>query len=464
MTLAAGALALAGLAACQPQFPTDAALTVTPGPTGPRVAWPAAVELDDGQQVASYRVDIDGQQVALLPASVRSCVLTGLSIGDHAVRVTAYDDQGEWSGTRTTEDDATATVTATTATGGSPDCTRTTVRISPNGGLTGPLSGDGRFVVYGDLTGATLLHDRTTGTSTPRPELAGTQVLDLSADGSEVLVATGQALLPADTNVRTDLYLIDLTGGPTELVATPTDTLGGVLSGDGSHVAFSSWSYAPEPPPSVAYSWDRATGATTTVAAGPRSAEVTSISADGRYVLYQQDVLKPGTSTFVSQLFRWDETTGTATQLTFGNGSSTIGALSGDGSHVAFSSQATDLVAGDTNGFTDLFRLEVASLAITRIATTDRSETFSPQISADGSAVAFSSASTSIVAPDTNGREDVYLWTLGSGTEVVARGNGNSLFPFLSDDGKVVELYSGATDLVPDDTNGRSDLFVWDAR
>src|SRR5437660_497094 len=95
-------------------------------------------------------------------------------------------------------------------------------------------------------------------------------------------------------------------------------------------------------------------------------------------------------------------------------------------------------------------------------------------LSADGRFVAFDSAATNLVAGDTNGTTDVFVHDRQTGTtERVSvasgggtQGNGKSggffAFPALSADGRFVAFQSDATNLVAGDTNGTTDVFVHD--
>src|SRR5205823_12918533 len=97
-----------------------------------------------------------------------------------------------------------------------------------------------------------------------------------------------------------------------------------------------------------------------------------------------------------------------------------------------------------------------------------------PALSADGRFVAFDSAATNLVAGDTNGATDVFVHDRQTGaTERVSvasgggtQGNRNSggffAFPALSADGRLVAFHSAATNLVADDANGATDVFVHD--
>src|SRR6266568_2731778 len=139
---------------------------------------------------------------------------------------------------------------------------------------------------------------------------------------------------------------------------------------------------------------------------------------------------------------------------TEGNGASLSSALSADGRFVAFVSAATDLVAADTNGVSDVFVHDRQTGATERVSVASGGAqgngssgligfAFPPALSADGRFVAFDSAATNLVAGDTNAVSDVFVHDRQTGTtERVsvasggAQGNGNSggffAFPALS--------------------------------
>ena len=94
---------------------------------------------------------------------------------------------------------------------------------------------------------------------------------------------------------------------------------------------------------------------------------------------------------------------------------------------------------------------------------------FAPDVSATGRYVVFASDATNLVAGDTNGKRDVFLRDLQTGTTRLvsrgingAKGNGPSYFPSVSNDGRYVAFMSDATNLVPGDTNGVTDAFRTD--
>jgi N-acetylglucosamine-6-sulfatase len=89
-------------------------------------------------------------------------------------------------------------------------------------------------------------------------------------------------------------------------------------------------------------------------------------------------------------------------------------ALSADGRYVAFASAASNLVVGDTNGVTDVFVRDVVTKAVERVSVPaaggeSNGQSALPAISADGRYVAFDSSATNLVAGDTNGTSDVFV-------------------------------------------------------
>ena len=156
------------------------------------------------------------------------------------------------------------------------------------------------------------------------------------------------------------------------------------------------------------------------------------------------------------------------------NGDSTRVSLGTDGRVVCFTSWATNLVAGDTNGLPDVFvrdrtagsteRVSVSSDEIQGDGWSDRAS-----LSADGRYVAFDSGAADLVSGDTNGAWDVFVRDRQAGTterasvdsaEIQADGGGGH--PALSADGRYVAFESRSADLVGDDSNGAWDVFVRD--
>jgi Tol biopolymer transport system component len=172
-----------------------------------------------------------------------------------------------------------------------------------------------------------------------------------------------------------------------------------------------------------------------------------------------------------------------SSQRAAGDDDSMLAAVSADGRFVAFVSRASTLVAGDTNGTSDVFVHDRATGTIERVSVDSRERQSAggdaggvidtnfgrPAISADGGFVAFASSATNLVKGDRNGSADVFVRDRLAGTtervSVLSRkveGNGESFDPAISADGRFVGFASFADNLVPGDTNFTSDVFVLD--
>ena len=143
--------------------------------------------------------------------------------------------------------------------------------------------------------------------------------------------------------------------------------------------------------------------------------------------------------------------------------------VSADGMIVAFSSFASNLVPGDTNKTWDVF-VHDRTTGVTERVSVDSSGAEAnglserATLSTDGRFVAFCSFATNLVAGDTNGFEDVFVHDRSTGvTERVSvdsagvQGNatsGSSAVVGISANGQIIEFASAATNLVSGDTNG----------
>lgn len=147
--------------------------------------------------------------------------------------------------------------------------------------------------------------------------------------------------------------------------------------------------------------------------------------------------------------------------------------MSANGRFVAYSSAATNLVAGDTNGKRDVFVYDRRSGRTTRESVTTSGAEIdefsdSPSISDDGRFVVFQSRGTNIAA----GASSIHLYlrdlVLGTTTLVdrtLAAGVDNESYPFnfaMNDDGRYVAFVSFSAGMVAGDTNGCDDVFLLD--
>ncbi len=288
------------------------------------------------------------------------------------------------------------------------------------------------------------------------------QVPAISADGRFVAFASDASnLVAGDTNGVTDVFVYDRQTRQTTRVSVASD--GTEANGPSAHP---------------------------------------SISADGRYVVFDSAAsnLVPYDGNGLRDVFRHDLKTGETicASASFplpaaatGNGASEYPVVSGDGQRIAFETDASDLIftcrfptcptpQGDLNGVRDVYVADVdasglvtrqlASVGVNDVQGNDRS--IGAAISADGESIAFTSYATNLTA-DTNVAPDVFVRYLAvtfnsPRTERVsvatggAEANAGSGGASITENGRYVAFTSVATNLVPDDTNGVADVFVFD--
>jgi Tol biopolymer transport system component len=394
--------------------------------------------------------------------------------------------------------------------------TRTTERVSvDSAGTQGnsnsdrpSISADGRFVAFGsaasnlvpgDTNGQydVFVHDRApAGPDATPPVRANGQPLGRLPAG------TAQATLSLATNYENATCRYSTTPGVAYEAMTATfATTGGTahatpvggLSDGGSYAFYvrcqdaAGNANADDYPISFSIAAAGAGGTTERVSVdsagiqGSASSFTPSISADGRFVAFASRAtnLVPGDTNTSDDVFVHDRQTGTTERVsvdsagTEGNGPSVDPAISADGRFVAFISIATNLVPGGTSGRWHVF-VRDRQTGITEQVSVDSAGnqgdwSYDPAISADGRFVAFQSYATNLVPGDTNGAGDVFVHDRQTRTterlsvdSAGTGGNGLSVNPSISADGRFVVFYSYATNLVPGDTNGAGDVFVHD--
>jgi Tol biopolymer transport system component len=272
------------------------------------------------------------------------------------------------------------------------------------------LSSDGRYVVFEssasnlaaldtDTTTDIYLRDRQTGTTTLVSQTSagalgtgplGSNKPSISANGRFIAFESSRVLEASDSNNTGDIYLRDTLNSTTVRVNTS------------------------------------ATGAFTSTGFSARP----SLSADGSVVAFRSlsNELVPGDNSVATQrdVFAKNLTTGAIVRATppaggDPNGDSNEVSLSGDGKVLIFHSAASNFVSGDNNSFIDVFRMLVATGAITRIsvasdATEASNESSFPDTNQEGSATVFESIAANLVANDSNARTDIFLSLLSSDT------------------------------------------------
>ncbi|MFI0849696.1 RHS repeat-associated core domain-containing protein, partial [Mesorhizobium sp. IMUNJ 23232] len=252
------------------------------------------------------------------------------------------------------------------------------------------------------------------------------------------------AITTDDTNGKNDIFLyqtadIVLPAGSIQRILTPTgeqgngDSFNPVLSGDGWWVSF------------------------TTLASN-----------------FAADDTNGASDVFLTGFDRLTQRISVSTAGLGGDAASYLSSVSYDASQVAFVSEATNLVAGDTNGFADIFLRDI-NLATTELISKGagsakaNGDSTMPAISASGNLVAFVSSASNLVAGDTNGERDIFVRDrVAESTTLVTKGlggsqaNGDSWAPAITPDGRYIAYFSYASNLVAGDANGKADVFITD--
>src|SRR5919108_244217 len=290
--------------------------------------------------------------------------------------------------------------------------------------------------------------------------------------------------------------------GVTEWVSVSSDGTGGnnqsdmpAISGDGRFVAFVSLADNLVPNDTNGFAdtfvHDRLTNTTERVSVKGRGREgnnhsglagvaaYPAISDDGSFVVYSSfaDNLMPGLQ-FGHQVYLRDRTTGTTERIsedaagTPGDGTSILPKVSLDGRFVAFQTNTGNLI-GDGNHESHILVKDRVTGAFERVSATSTGEPADqlsehPDITPDGRFVTFFSLATNLVPEDTNNRRDIFVRDRQTGTVVRVsvstagvEGNSESQWPTISDDGLVTAFQSNADTLVPGANGG---IFVHDDR
>jgi len=398
------------------------------------------------------------------------------------------------------------------------------------GSTVAAITPDGRFVLFGSSASNLVLgdtngfmdafvHDRLTGT-TERVSVSSSGAQgngdsmtgDLSGDGGAITPdgrfvafnSLASNLVPGDVNGVGDVFVRDRVTGTTEIVSVNSSGVQGnfgsgiappSISGNGTLVAFDSQATNLEPGQNGqegVFVHNRITGKTIEVSVNSSGVEGNgfslgpTISRDGRFVVFFSFAsnLVSGDTNGAPDIFVRNLSAGTTERVSVdssgveGNGGSggplDLPDISADGRFVAFSSTATNLVPGDTNGVPDIFvhdrvtgvteRVSVSSTGVQ----SDGTSFFKPVITPDGRFVAFTDRGTNLVPGDTNFVDDVFVRDRLNGlTERISLNStggeapDGGFRPAISDNGLVV-AFTSLDPLVPGDTNNVDDAYVHD--
>lgn len=395
----------------------------------------------------------------------------------------------------------------------------TTVRVSvaSNGTQSNNLSeyakisGDGRYVVF-DSLGTNLVSGDTNNSKdifVHDRHMSETQRVSLATDGGQgnadsvraninvdghyiTFASLASNIVSNDTNGVLDIFLRDLTTGVTERVsisdeeieANNTSDSWHTLSANGRYIVFASLATNLVPNDTNGkydiFVRDRLAQTTERISVssagnqGNDDSRYPSISADGRYIVYASlaNNLVPNDTNAVWDAFLYDRQNATTIRVSVGSGGTEANAgvafpkISPDGRYIAFSTPASNIVGGDTNGEYDVFLYDRVTINTVRISlgvggVEANNDSVNPEISWDGSYIAYSAQASNLVLGDTNGQQDIFLYDRqknetirisisSSGTE----SNGfSNYYPDISDDGSIVSFDSYASNLVGGDTN-----------
>ena len=383
--------------------------------------------------------------------------------------------------------------------GAPPDCTRsiTLLSVSSSGVLgdgysfSPAISATGRFIAFssdatnlvaGDTNGFTDVFVRDTCIGVPSGCKPSTTRVSLDNAGQQILLANVTPSISGDGRfVVFASGLDDYYYGIGTLILYLRDTCAGAGSG------CTSTTIRVDVTPS-------GTG-------GDGSSGPALLSSNGRYVAFAStstDLVSPNLVFGQTHVFLRDTCLGasgctpsTTLVTTDRNGDPAfmggqLASVTADGRYVGFLSQDGNIVAGDTNGFQDVFVRDTCNGApagctpsTTRISLADNgsepnSQSYAAAISATGRYVAFASEASNLVAGDVNGTADVFVrdtclsapaGCTPSTTRVSvaldgAEANNSSELLGMTADGHYLVLTSPATNLAPGDTNGTIDVFL----
>jgi hypothetical protein len=224
------------------------------------------------------------------------------------------------------------------------------------------------------------------------------------------------------------------------------------------------------------------------------------LSSDGRWLVFQSFAtnLVPGDTNAATDVFVRDNWTKAVTRVSVsstgaqGDSHVRMAAISADGRVVAFTSDASNLVPGDTNGLPDVFWHDRDADhdgvfdepgGIATVLASARPDggvangfSFGVALNASGSVLAFDTEASDLLATpdgDANGENDVYAATFDLSTSqrtsmrIVSRtpgslvdNNGFSRHPSVDWSGNLIAFETTASNLLPGDTNGTWDVVV----
>ncbi len=320
---------------------------------------------------------------------------------------------------------------------------------------------------------------------------AGVERISVAADGTQaddnsvgasittdgrriVFTSSAKNLIPGDTTVGDRVFLRDQRTRQTNRMGTQSPLQPPVISGDGEYLAY----------PHVWFNNNRIrqvqVRTTSEISANCwYNCNQPSLSADGRYIALVERRYKPQSSSQSIEILDYDDYNNKKSIANFDHTLPSWPSISGDGRHLAYQDgKAEDVFVWDRTDGTTSDPIEGPSKAAALV-----------QLSEDGSKVVYLSGSDTYVhdvssgtdqlvpnvrgvAIDPTGRYLLYaphdtngpsltLRDLETGTdEIVSNQPASAGTDAVSAGGRDVVFQSTADDIVPGDTNGKSDVFV----
>ncbi len=215
-----------------------------------------------------------------------------------------------------------------------------------------------------------------------------------------------------------------------------------------------------------------------------------AVSADGRYTVFESEADDLGVADTTEHVWLRDSTTNTTSLIdrapggAVGNGETGGASMSGDGSKICFTSEATNLVPGVTDGHLHIFLASVTSGTVTAMTVVDRSSSPSLVLSnaafgsgpcaldQTGHHVVFTSSATNLASTPgaNNGETHVYMRDVSAGTTALVDESGGTATadgagdPAITTDSssKTWVAFDTEDSLVAADTQTDSDVYVRD--
>jgi Tol biopolymer transport system component len=310
----------------------------------------------------------------------------------------------------------------------------------------------------------------------------------VSADGRYVAFASFARLVPADTNERRDIYVLDRVSGTVTLESFSSDgrsrehdSVWPRISGDGRFVVYETMRAGTGPAPlRVIALRDRWRSTTRILEGGEeppnRDSREPAISSDGRIVVFSSFATNlgdgPDSNGPIEDVYSYDTSTGRFEIVDFAtdgrqpsSGASFGATVNANGRYVAFTSTSdldATLETSRRQPFraTNVYVRDREARVTTRISTgrngaIPNGASYGPAIDGTGRYVAFVSEATNLVAGDGNRCPDVFVHDVQSHTTVLisrsasgGSANGPSRNPAIATNGSFVAFQSNASDLI----------------